>query len=364
MRITAFTRYGSDAASTRQRLLQYLPALATGGIEVECHPLLDDRHVRALANGRRSSRWEIAKAYLRRLEGLAGWAQGADLIWVYAELFPYLPAGFETRVFASGKPVIYDFDDAFFLKYELSPNPLVRASLGRKLEPLLTGAAACLCGNDYLQTYAAQFCSNSVYLPTVVDTATYLPAPVARNDTEIVVGWIGSPSTWRYVVPALPVLRQLAVTHGIRVRIIGAGPAARTEAFARMDLIEWTRASEVADIQAMDVGIMPVIDEPWALGKCGYKLIQYMGCGLPVVASPVGVATRIIDHGVNGFLATSPAEWAAALTGLIENVALRRAMGQAGRAIVERDYSLATHAPRLTQVLKAAAAAADALAPR
>lgn len=191
-----------------------------------------------------------------------------------------------------------------------------------------------------------------------------MPAPVARKDREIVVGWIGSPSTWRYAAPVLPVLRQLAETHGTRVRIVGAGPAAYEGANARMDLTEWTLALEVADIQAMDIGIMPVVDEPWAIGKCGYKLIQYMGCGLPVVASPVGVATRIVDPGINGFLATSPVEWAGALIMLIEDVALRRAMGQAGRAIVERDFSLATHAPRLTKVLGASANANTEFMPR
>ena len=351
MKVTAFTRYGSDAASTRQRLLQYLPTLAASGIEVDYHPLLDDDHVRAIATGRRSSPWAIASYYLKRLNGLAALTHASDLVWVYAELFPYLPAAFETRVFSSGKPVIYDFDDAFFLKYELNSNPLVRAALGRKLEPLLSGAAACLCGNSYLQAYANRFCSNSVYLPTVVDTVAYRPAPAANANAEIVVGWMGSPSTWRYVVPVLPVLRELAAAYGIRVKIVGAGPAANAEAFPQMDLAEWTLDSEVPAIQAMDIGIMPVVDEPWALGKCGYKLIQYMGCGLPVVTSPVGVATRIVDHGVNGFLATSSAEWAEALARLIQDAALRRAMGQAGRAKVEQDYSLAVHGPRLTHVL-------------
>lgn len=131
MKVAAFTKYDREAASTRQLVLQYLPHLAAAGIQVEVHPLLDDTYVRSLASGTAASKSAIAAAYSRRFRQLLG-TQQADLIWVYAELFPWLPASFERLAFRSGKPVVYDYDDAFFHPYDEHANPLVRRVLGAR----------------------------------------------------------------------------------------------------------------------------------------------------------------------------------------------------------------------------------------
>jgi glycosyltransferase involved in cell wall biosynthesis len=351
MRLACFTKYGGQAASTRQRLLQYVPHLAAAGIEVEHHPLLPDDYVRAMAEGRPFPRPRTLAAYADRFRRLLA-GTDADALWVYAELFPYLPGSFERLAFRSGKPVVYDCDDAFFHAYDSHPSLWVRRLLGRKLEPLLKGAAACCCGNAYLESYARRFSSRTMILPTVVDTGHYGPAPVPRPDRPVTIGWIGSPSTWPYVRPLLPLLRELAETRGVRVRIVGAGPAARADAFPGLDLVDWEEASEVEEVRAMDIGIMPLPDDIWARGKCGYKLIQYMACALPVVASPVGVNREIVAEGGNGFLAAGEAEWRAALERLIADRALRRAMGEAGRERVEQAYSLRVQAPRLVALLR------------
>ena len=102
-----------------------------------------------------------------------------------------------------------------------------------------------------------------------------------------------------------------------------------------------------------DVGIMPIPDEPWAYGKCGYKLIQYMACGLPVVASRVGANIRIVKDGVNGYLASTDTHWEQALSALQENPELRQAMGSQGRRDVEAHYSLQVAAPRLANLIRA-----------
>jgi len=102
----------------------------------------------------------------------------------------------------------------------------------------------------------------------------------------------------------------------------------------------------------MDIGIMPLPDEPWARGKCGYKLIQYMACGLPVVASPVGVNSEIVQHGVNGFLAQTEEEWAEAIQTLAESDKLRARMGEEGRRIAHTQYSLETWGPKLAKLIR------------
>ena len=355
MRVAAFTKYGPMAASTRQRLLQYVPHLAAAEIEVDYHPLLPDDYVRGLGNGRAYPRGKTLRLYLERLRQLLA-GTDADIIWVYAELFPYLPGSWEKLAFRSGRPVVYDCDDAFFHAYDAHPKGWVRRLLGRKLEPLLRGAAVCCCGNAYLESYVSRFSANTMLLPTVVDTDVYVPATKPRPPSApVTIGWIGSPSTWPYVRPLLPLLRELAETRGVRVRVVGAGPGARADAFPGLNLVEWSEESEVDEVRAMDVGIMPLPDDIWARGKCGYKLIQYMACALPVVASPVGVNCEIIAPGANGFLAVGEQEWRDALLRLIDDAGLRRTYGAAGRRRVEELYSLQVHAPRLVAALQSLA---------
>jgi glycosyltransferase involved in cell wall biosynthesis len=351
MKLLAFTKYGRAAASTRQRLLQYLPALAAAGIEVKHRPLLPDAYVESLESGADYPRTKLLQPYASRLRDVLN-AGAFDAIWIYAELFPYLPAWFERLAFSSGKPVIYDFDDAFFHQYDDSQPLLRRKILGGKLVPLLRGAAACCCGNPYLSDYASQFNGRSLILPTTVDTSIYSPASAPHD--QVVIGWIGSPSTWRYVKPWLPLLEEIARRDDACIRIVGAGAEAEADRFAGMETMEWSEAAEVGLIQSMDIGIMPLPDERWARGKSGYKLIQYGACGLPAVASPVGVNTDIILDGESGFLATSPEQWKDALTRLSEDVGLRKKMGRAGRSRVEHRYSLHVHAPRLVDVVREA----------
>jgi glycosyltransferase involved in cell wall biosynthesis len=347
MKIVAFTKYGRESASTRQRLLQYLPSLGAAGFLVDHHALLDDDYVRGLVTGR-SPRWgRVARSYVHRLRQLIA-QPGADLIWIYAELFPWLPALFERLAFRSGRPVIYDMDDAFFVPYEGRP------LLDGKLEPLLRGAAACTCGNDHLRGYAARFCDRSIVVPTVVDTEAYRPKQ-SSGTGAVVIGWIGSPTTWPNVRPLLPLLRRLCADFSVRVRAVGAGIGAEQDRFAGLELVEWSEATEIAEVQAMDIGIMPLLDLPFERGKSGYKLVQYMACGLPVVASPVGVNRQIVAAGQNGFLATGEEEWRQALAALIGDPGLRRRMGNHGRALAEKSYSLASQAPRLVELFRSVA---------
>ena len=352
VRVAAFTKYDREAASTRQRILQYLPHLERAGIKVDVYPLLDDDYVRALASGEAPSRPAIAAAYVRRFRQLLR-GPSADLLWVYAELFPWLPAVFERMAFRSGKPLLYDFDDAFFHPYDDHPNPLMRALLAGKLVPLIEGAAAVCAGNRYLGDYAARHNDAMQILPTVVDIEQYRPSTHGKR--PLTIGWIGSPSTWQFVRPSLPLLAELCRGRGVRFLAVGAGAAAESDRFDGMILGPWSEAGEIASVQAMDIGIMPLPDVPWARGKSGYKLIQYMACGLPVVASPVGVNSEIVADGTTGFLVRHLGQWREALNRLIDDAELRRTMGQAGRAEAAARYSLQVHAPRLVEIMRRAA---------
>jgi glycosyltransferase involved in cell wall biosynthesis len=349
MRLLALTKYGPLAASTRQRFVQYEQSLADANIEVIYSSLLDDSHVQRLADARRASPLLVAAAYAHRVMALLG-ARKYDALWIHYELFPYLPATFERAAFLHGKPVIFDYDDAVFHTYDSSPSSITRWVLGGKLAPLIAGATVVCCGNEYLRSHASRYNPNSVILPTVVDTDRYRPV-IARRNHPLTIGWIGSPSTWRFVRPYLPLLAELCRDRDVRFVGVGAGRAAEADRFDGLTLEKWSEAGEIASVQAMDIGIMPLPDAPWARGKCGYKLIQYMACGLSVVASPVGVNSDIVVEGTTGFLATSIAQWRSALNRLIDDAELRRRMGEAGRVRAEEAYSLQVHAPRLVDIM-------------
>jgi glycosyltransferase involved in cell wall biosynthesis len=346
MNLLAYTKYGDRAASARQRYLQFAGNLRAASINLQVTPLLDNSYLDATFSGLAASKMSLARSYARRVGHMLRRCE-ADGVWLQYEFFPNLPSLFETLALPRGIPLVVDYDDAIFHQYDQHKSPIVRAVLGGKLKPLLRRADLAICGNAYLRDYAAQYCRRTEIVPTVVNTNVYGPAPGA--DRPVTVGWIGSPSTWTFVKPLVSLLIEVARRCNLTIRIVGAGPQADVP--PRFEFLPWSETDEIVLIQGMDIGIMPLPDEPWARGKSGYKLIQYMACGLPVIASPVGINSVIVDHGENGFLAPTPQEWAAAIAVLAGDSRLRRAMGAAGRFKIERGYSLAVHGPRLAGML-------------
>lgn len=348
MHVLALTKYGTLAAGTRQRFLLYAPALEEAGIELTVSPFLDNDYLSRVLSGRRASLASIAGAFPRRLGAVLA-ARSFDLIWLHCEFFPYLPSMAETVAeHVARVPIVFDFDDAIFHMYDANAPWPVRALLEGKLDGLLKHVAAATVGNEYLREYAARFCDRTMVVPTVVDTDIYIPAN-RRAGGPLVIGWIGSPSTWEDVRPLLPVLEELCGHRAVLFRVVGAGSGAERDRFEGMELVSWSEASEVAEVQAFDIGIMPVSDRPWSRGKSGYKLIQYMACGVPAVGSPIGVNRSMLSPDC-GILARSNEEWAAALTRLLDDPNLRRRMAAAGRKRAVEHYSLAVQAPRITEL--------------
>lgn len=354
LRVLALGKYGELAASSRQRMVQYRAPLAGQGITLTFEPLLPDEYVRSISNERGSNWWILGQGYLRRVFRMFS-MRNFDVAWVHCDLLPYAPGFIEAALLTNAIPIVYDCDDAIFHNYDRHKSPLVRRLLGRKMHPLLRRAKAATCGNDYLKAYVERYCTRSMIIPTVVDTELYRPrAAGAGSVGSTTIGWIGSPSTWPYVAPLVPLLKNSVASGQVAFRAIGVGAHSRT--IDEFEFVDWTLESEVDEICRMDIGIMPLTDDPWSRGKCGYKLIQYMACGLPVVASPVGVNTKIVRHGENGFLASSEGEWQRALAQLIADPQLRARMGAAGRALVTKEYSLKAQVPRVAETLRAAAA--------
>lgn len=351
MRVLLLTRYGRMGPSSRLRSYQYLPYLAGQGIEVTAAPLLDDEYLKNLYGGRSRRAEAIAASYWHRL-GLVVHHRRFDLIWIEKELFPWLPGWVEEWLAARGIPYVVDYDDAVFHRYDQHPNPLIRAMLGRKLDKVMRGAALVITGNDYLAERARGAGARRVeYLPTVVDLNRY-PLVPRRKGSGFIVGWIGSPTTAKYLQVVQPAIRELAVDGQTRLVSVGSGPINLPG--VPLEIRSWAEDTETAEISEFDVGIMPLTDGPWERGKCGLKLLQCMAVGRAVVASPIGANRKIVEEEVNGFWASTTEEWIRALETLRDQPDLRERMGLAGRRKVEAEYSLQAAAPRLAELLKRA----------
>lgn len=349
MKILALTRYSRLGASSRLRSLQYIDIWQEDGVEFHVSALLNDDYVQALYKGEKTPFSKILAAYARRLRALLN-ASHYDLLWIEKELFPYLPSWAEICLAQFNVPYVVDYDDAIFHNYDVSSHPLKRL-LKNKIKSVMRNATIVTVGNSYLGRHAMEAGAKMVEMvPTVIDLSRY-PEPITRpSGTPLVVGWIGSPSTVKFLTPLLPVMARLALTIPIEFVIIGANVDQTKYPFARS--VQWQESTEVAEISKFDVGVMPLPDSAWERGKCAYKLIQYMACGKAVVGSPVGMNVDVIEDGVSGFLATTDGEWLAALTRLLSNEALRDAMGRRGRQLVEEKYCLDVTAPRLLQSLR------------
>jgi glycosyltransferase involved in cell wall biosynthesis len=158
-----------------------------------------------------------------------------------------------------------------------------------------------------------------------------------------VIGWTGSHSTLKYLDPVVPLLASISKRYGAKVLIICNKPPAFS--FPGLVYIPWSEETEVADLRKIHIGLMPLVQDAWSEGKCGFKLIQYLSLGIPAVASPVGINRKIIDQGQNGFLCTSETEWEDALRTLLHDSTLRQKFGQSGREKIIREYSIQANAP-------------------
>ena len=316
-------------AAYRYRVGQYLAPLSGAGVEVE--PRIFPRDAGAwralLAEAGRFDVMWLLRRGLRRRE-----------VAPVARLAPHL---------------VFDLDDAIWGR---DSNRRVAFSLRRRRRFRCAARAAdlVLAGNEYLADHARRFNAAVEVLPTCVAVERYRPrlAPAARAVLELV--WIGQAVTLRYLQGILGALEEFASRRPARLSVISdAFPASR-----RLEIrpVPWSEEREAEALAAGDVGLAPLPDDRWTRGKCGLKVLQYMAAGLPVVASPVGVQTEMIGGGERGRLAASAAEWVERLTELADAPAERERSGRAGRAFVEREYSLTRWAPHLAQTFAALAA--------
>lgn len=349
MKVLLLSRYDNKGASSRLRSYQYIPHLRKRGIEVVYEPLLGNEYLDKIYADKSVSKLYVAKRYLKRAWDLIR-SGSFDLIWIEKELFPYLPAVAEKILAQTNIPYLVDYDDAVFHYYDKHERQLIRTTLGRKIDAVMNCATTVTVGNKYLQQRARNAGAHNIKrIPTPIDLDRY--APIYETERTFTIGWIGTPATVKYLELIEPALEIFSEKSNIEIDLIGA----ETNPFDSLtpNIIEWSHGSEVDNLQSIDVGVMPLPDKPLERGKCGYKLLQYMACGKPVIASPVGINRKIVSG--CGYTAKSTEEWVDAFSRLKADHNLCVSLGENGYKKIEQQYALEVTVEKLSSALKGAA---------
>ncbi len=349
------TRYTYEGASSRYRMFQFIPYLDKSGFECVVFPFFQAGYTKLRFANRKALVLRTVEDYWRRFRRLKC-DDDIDVIFLEKEFFPYINFGNCSMNITKKIHYVCDYDDAWFHAYDNHRSRIVRWLFHDKIAKVMAGAYAVIAGSEYLYDYACRFNRNVHLVPTAIDLDLYpdMPPP-RRTGNPFLIGWIGSYSSISFLKIVEPVLEEFCMNHDARVVVIGDSKG--TLNLRYVNCIPWTESTEVESLSEIDVGIMPLSDTPQSRGKCAFKLIQYMGCWKPVIASPVGENVRVVQDGISGVLAATPEDWWNALCRLYDDHALRDSMGIAGRAIVEKSYSLSVVAPRVEAILRSACSA-------
>ncbi|WP_046243503.1 glycosyltransferase family 4 protein [Hymenobacter terrenus] len=335
------------APSQRFRFEQYLDALAAHGHQYRLAPFLSVATWDILYKpGQTVAKiLGILGGFLRRLALLFSMS-AYDFVFIHREAAPIGPPVFEwliTKVLR--KKIVYDFDDAIWMKDPAGePGIIGRLKWQQKVGSICRWAYKVSCGNEYLADYARQFNRNVVVNPTTLDTDLLHNQVRDQNqDGPPVIGWTGTHTTLRHLDLVWPVLERLEQEGQQFVfHVISNEPPIYT-GLRSLRYSLWHKQTEIPDLLQFNLGLMPLVDDPWARGKCAFKALQYMALGMPALVSPVGMNTEVVQDGTNGFVCATDDEWYRALRQLLANQQERARQGAAARRTIVERYSVASN---------------------
>lgn len=334
---TAFTRYDDLGASSRIRFIQYSNKLKSAGYKVNIQPLISNKMLAEKYKKGKYSLLLLLLAYFKRITYILLCKD--NCLWIEKELFPWLPFCFE-RIFLHNKKFIVDFDDAVFHQYDQSLSSIIRFIYSDKHYKIMHSAKSVTVGSRYLKKVALLYAKHDsvVLIPSCCSSSQCPNIGIApKNNSIPVVVWIGSPTTLKYLIDVIPALEKLSKNIPFILRVIGAKITSNT---LMCENIEWSPVTEHKSLSSSTIGIMPLRKSDWELGKCSFKLIQYMSCGLPSVSSPIGENLFVITPYANGLFADTLEEWYEALRYLLLNQEEALRMGTQGFKDYSNNYSL------------------------
>jgi len=320
-----FLIQGFSVAASRYRVLQYIPYLNSKGVDtsVSLYP-------------------RTLKENFQFFNDLPQY----DIIFLQRKRFNQPRLGWLRK---RAKRIIYDFDDSVMYRNSKARDPISQTRR-RRFVQMIKNSNFVIAGNEFLKSEVLPFNPNVEVIPSAIDQERYHLKTYPLKQDRVTLGWIGDHGSIHYLEKMRPLFDKIGEQYPhVNLKIV-------CDTFfdcERMNVIKknWSSEEEVADLQGFDVGLMPLVDDPWSWGKCGLKIIQYQGVGLPVVCTPVGINKDLVEDGINGYWAMTPAEWEKKLSMLIENSELRERMGREGRRKVLENYTYQACAPRLLSIL-------------
>ena len=330
-----------EAPSQRFRFEQYLTFLEERDFEIRYHSFHTQKSWKRLyKKGLFIQKFlDLNYNFLRRWILLFRLV-GAKHIFMHREMTHLGPPVFEwVLVKIMHRKYLYDFDDAIWIPNYSSANArFQKLKCYWKVPYLIKWASKVSAGNDFLAAYARQFNSQVEVIPTTIDTENQHTKLVEHKNKPLVIGWTGTHSTMHYLDFVVPILRKLESEFDFRFKVISnKKPNYQLKSLVYQD---WNEETEMEDLAEIQIGIMPLVLDAWSEGKCGFKALQYMALGMAAIVSPVGVNTKIIQHGTNGLIAETPEEWENALRMLLENENLRKEFGDQATASIREVWSV------------------------
>lgn len=351
MKVLFLTRYPVDGASSRYRVFQYLPHWRAQGHEVEVQSFMDsDMYALSLKPGRTGAKIVATlRAVMRRLWALRRW-RDYDALYLQRELLPFGPPLIERWLKRRGAVLFFDYDDALFIKKASRYNPLATFLRSpEKTREMFRLVDCTVAGNNWLRDAARAEGGVAETVEVAEDTAR-IPMRHADPDTPLTIGWLGSPSTVKYLREIEPALQAVAARHpDIRWEIMGGGDFAMDG--VPWHLTPWSLDGELKALARFDIGLMPLPAQDWSKGKSGGKARTYMAAGVVPVVAAIGYNLELVREGETGFLCAADADWTDALERLIEDPELRNRIAQAARADVEDRFAPAKQAGAIAALI-------------
>jgi len=317
---------GWQVASSRYRVLQYIPYLENKGVKVKV--ILYPRSLR--------KNWSFFKSLYHY-----------DIIFCQRKRFHTWRLWLLRK---RANKIIFDFDDSIMHRDSNAKNPISKTRM-RRFVNMIKASDGVIAGNKYLKRNVLRYNMNVEVIPSPIDIEQYSQKQYNSENIDVVLGWIGDYGSIHYLEKMRAVFDILGRKYpNLKLKIVCG-------VFFDCNEIEvikkqWNSEDEIKDLQSFDIGLMPLMDDPWSWGKCGLKIIQYQGVGVPVVCTPAGINRDLVKNGENGFWAKDQKEWVRKLSILIEDSHLRKKMGIIGRDRVKKEYSFQACAPRMYQFLK------------
>lgn len=342
-----------EAPSQRFRFEQYIVHLQKNGFQIYFHSFLNVKTWKTLySEGKFLAKiWGITLSFCKRWALLVK-LRKANYIFIHREAAQLGPPIFEWIIAKIlRKKYIFDFDDAIWLpNYSENNERFHRLKAYWKIKYCIKWADKVSAGNEYLANFARQFNDNVEVIPTTIDSINYHKESISYNASKLTIGWTGTHTTLHYLDEIIPIIQDLEKRYIFDFIIISnEKPSFKLDS---LKFIPWKKENEIQDLLNFSIGIMPLKEDQWSQGKCGFKALQYMALGIPSIIDPIGVNKTIVTNEVNGFLPTNPIEWKVYLEKLINNNELRKKIGKAGQKIVQEKFSVSAFSDSYVNLFK------------